>query len=44
MKEWIIEHANGGKETIVGSDKYQEIKYDKDSNPYVRYRNQRIFN
>ena len=43
MKRW-----ENDKETIVGSGKYQEIKYalNKDtgeSEPYVRFRNQRIW-
>lgn len=42
MKTWIVERDAGNHETIVGSNKFQEIKYDKEGNPYVRYRNQRL--
>ncbi len=45
MKIW-----KGEKETITGSDKWQEIKYahnkdleDDNLSPYVRFRNQRIW-
>lgn len=42
MKKWIRTFDNGNKETIYGSNKYQEIRYNKDGEPFVRFRNLRI--
>ena len=43
MKKWVRTFDNGNKETIYGSNKYQEIKYNKDGQPYVRFKNIRLY-
>lgn len=43
MKKWIRTFDNGNMETIYGSNKYQEIKYDKEDQPYVRFKNIRLY-
>ena len=42
MKTYKYTSAQGHTETITGSDKYQEIQYNKDDEPFVRYKNIRI--
>ena len=42
MKTYKYTSAQGYTETITGSDKYQEIQYNKGDEPFVRYKNIRI--
>lgn len=42
MKKWVRTFDNGNKETIYGSNKYQEIRYNAAGEPFVRFRNFRI--
>ena len=42
MKIYKYTNAQGHTETITGSDKYQEIRYNKDDEPFVRFGNIRI--
>ena len=42
MKTYKYTSEQGHTETITGSDKYQEIQYNKDGEPFVRYGNLRI--
>ena len=42
MKTYKYTNAQGYTETITGSNKYQEIQYNKDGEPFVRYGNIRI--
>ena len=42
MKTYKYTSVQGHTETITGSDKYQEIQYNKDDEPFVRFGNIRI--
>ena len=42
MKTYAFKRWDGSIETIIGSNKYQEIRYNKDGEPFVRYKNIRI--
>ena len=42
MKTYKYTNAQGHTETITGSNKYQEIRYNAAGEPFVRYRNLRI--
>ena len=42
MKTYKYTSEQGHTETITGSNKYQEIRYNKDGEPFVRFRNLRI--
>ena len=42
MKTYKYTNAQEYTETITGSNKYQEIQYNKDGEPFVRYKNIRI--
>ena len=42
MKTYIFKRWDGSIETIIGSNKYQEISCNAAGEPFVRYRNLRI--
>ena len=42
MKTYKYTSAQGHTETITGSNKYQEIRYNAAGEPFVRFRNLRI--
>ena len=42
MKTYKYTSEQGHTETITGSNKYQEIRYNAAGEPFVRYRNLRI--
>ena len=42
MKTYAFKRWDGSIETITGSNKYQEIRYNAAGEPFVRFRNLRI--
>ena len=42
MKTYTFQRYDGSIETITGSNKYQEIRYNAAGEPFVRFRNLRI--
>ena len=42
MKTYKYTNEQGYTETIIGSNKYQEIRYNAAGEPFVRFRNLRI--
>ena len=39
MKTYVFKRWDGSIETIIGSDKYQEIRYNAAGEPFVRFKN-----